>query len=216
MYRPLVRLLDRAQSRVPQPWRGVIGWLVTIVVAVAFVLAFQAEVAKPYRIPTSSMEPTLHCAKPGAWCLGSRDDRVIANRLAYRFGSPRRGQIVVFTAPSAAAKCEAGGGGTFVKRLIGLPGERVTERDGYVYIDGRRLAEPYIYPAFRGTQSGAWPRVGANDYFFLGDNRIHSCDSRSWGTVPRKSLIGPVLFTYWPPTRLSRTTRSSASASVAS
>ena len=128
---------------------------------------------------------------------------MIANRLAYRFGGPERGQIVVFAAPPAGSKCDAGEGGTFFKRLIGLPGERVTERNGYIYINGRRLAEPYIDPDFRGTESGAWPRVGPNDYFFLGDNRIHSCDSRTWGTVPRKSLIGPVLFTYWPPTRLS-------------
>jgi Signal peptidase, peptidase S26 len=76
-------------------------------------------------------------------------------------------------------------------------------RRGYVYINGRRLAEPYINPALRGTGSGAWPRVGPKDYFFLGDNRTHSCDSRNWGTVPRKNLIGPVLFTYWPTTRLS-------------
>jgi len=199
-----VRLLDRAQGRIPQPWRGVVDWLVTIAFAVAFVLAFQAEVAKPYRIPTSSMEPTLHCAKPGAWCLGSRDDRVIANRLAYRFGNPQRGQIVVFTAPPSAARCDAAdGGSTFVKRLIGLPGELVTERRGYIFINGHRLAEPYIDPAFRGTESGAWPRIGPSDYFFLGDNRIHSCDSRTWGTLPRKNLIGPVLFTYWPLTRLS-------------
>ena len=100
-------------------------------VAVAFVLAFEAEVAKPYRIPSSSMEPTLHCAKPGAYCLGSRDDRVIANRLAYRVGNPQRGQIVVFTTPPAASKCEAAdGGATFVKRIIGLPGEQVTEQHG--------------------------------------------------------------------------------------
>jgi signal peptidase I len=183
-----VRLLDRAQSRLPQPWRAVVDWLVTIAVAVAFVLAFQAEVAKPYRIPSSSMEPALHCAKPGDWCLGSRDDRVIANRLAYRFGSPRRGQIVVFTGPSAASKCAvAEGGSTLVKRLIGLPGEQVAERRGYIYINGRRLAEPYINPAFRGTESGTWPRVGPKDYFFLGDNRAHSGDSRTWDTVPRRT-----------------------------
>jgi signal peptidase I len=199
-----MRLLDRASSRIPRPLRATVDWLVTIAVAVAFVLAFQAEVAKPFRIPSSSMEPTLHCAKPGDWCLGSRDDRVIANRLAYRFSSPRRGQIVVFTAPPAASKCEAGdGGATFVKRLIGLPGEQVAERRGYIYINGRRLAEPYISPAFRDTGSGVWPRLGPKDYFFLGDNRAHSCDSRTFGTVPRKNLIGPVSFTYWPPTRFS-------------
>jgi signal peptidase I len=198
-----MRLLDRAQGRIPQPWRTVLDWLVTITVAVAFVLAFQAEVAKPYRIPSSSMEPTLHCSRPGAWCLSSHDDRVIANRLAYRFGSPRRGQIVVFTAPPAALKCEPGNGSTFVKRLVGLPGDRVVERSGFIYINGRRLSEPYVRPALRGTESGAWPRVGPNHYFMLGDNRIHSCDSRTWGTVPRENLIGPVLVTYWPPTRLS-------------
>ena len=87
-------LLDRAQSRLPRPWRTVIDWLVTIALAAGFVLAFEAEVAKPYRIPSSSMEPTLHCARPGAWCLGRFNDRVLANRLAYRFGHPRRGQIV--------------------------------------------------------------------------------------------------------------------------
>ena len=191
-------------SRIPRSLRTAVDWLVTIAVAVAFVLAFQAEVAKPFRIPSSSMEPTLHCAKPGDWCLGSRDDRVVANRLAYRFDKPQRGQIVVFTAPPAASKCEAGdGGATFVKRLIGLPGERVAERRGNIYINGRRLAEPYITPAFRDAVSAAWPRVGPKDYFFLGDNRAHSCDSRTFGTVPRRNLIGPVLFTYWPLTRFS-------------
>src|SRR5437773_7018427 len=108
--------------------RKLVDWVLTIALAGVFVLAFEAEVAKPYRIPSSSMEPTLHCAKPGDWCIGSRDDRVIANRLAYRFGSPRRGQIVVFAAPPAASKCKPGDGGSaFVKRLIGLPGERVAE-----------------------------------------------------------------------------------------
>ena len=199
-----MHLLDRAQSRIPRPLRAVVDWLVTIAVATAFVLAFQAEVAKPYRIPSSSMEPTLHCAKPGAWCRGSLDDRVIANRLAYRFGSPRRGQVVVFIAPPGASKCEAGdGGSTFVKRLVGLPGDLVTERHGYIYINGRLLTEPYLEPAFRDRRSGAWPRVGQESYFLLGDNRAHSCDSRTFGTVPRKNLIGPVSFTYWPPTRAS-------------
>jgi signal peptidase I len=196
-----MRYLDRAQGRIPQPWRTIVDWVVTIAVAVAFVLIFEAEIAKPYRIPSSSMEPTLHCAKPGDWCLGSFSDRVIANRLAYAFGSPKRGQIVVFKAPPATAVCGSGEGGAFVKRLIGLPGERVSERDGSIYVDGKRLTEPYVDPALRDHRSGSW-RVEPGHYFFLGDDRAHSCDSRTWGTVPRTSLIGPVVVTYWPLNRI--------------
>jgi signal peptidase I len=197
-----VRYFDRATGRLPQPWRTLLDWAVTITFAAAFVLAFEAEVAKPYRIPSASMEPTLHCAKPGPECLGSFNDRIIANRLAYDFGAPKRGQIVVFKTPPAASTCGAGDGGmTFVKRLIGLPGEHVSERDGVIFINGTRLNEPYIDPAFRDNETGTWPRIPANHYFFLGDDRAHSCDSRTWGTVPRSNLIGPALVTYWPPSR---------------
>jgi signal peptidase I len=195
-------LLYRARNRIPAPWRKVIDWIGTIACAVVFVLIFQAEVAKPYRIPTSSMEPTLHCAKPGSFCRARFSDRVLVNRLAYRFGSPKRRQIVVFKAPKAAAKCGAGdGGSTFVKRLIGLPGELVSERDGFVSIDGESLSEPYVDPGLRDHRTGSW-RVPSGRYFFLGDDRVESCDSRVWGSVPRSSLIGPVMLTYWPPNRI--------------
>lgn len=198
-----MKVLDRRLSRIPQPWRTILDWSVTIALIVACVLAFQAEVAKPYRIPTSSMEPTLHCAKPGAFCEGRFDDRVIANRLAYRFGDPKRGQIVVFTAPRAAERCgRQDGGSTFVKRIVGLPGETVSERSGLIYINGKRLVEPYVEPSRKGHDSGTFPRVAKDHYFVVGDNRIHSCDSRSWGAVPRSSLIGPVMLTYWPPGQL--------------
>jgi signal peptidase I len=185
-------------------WRTVIDWLVTIAIAIVIVLVFEAEVAKPYRIPSSSMEPTLHCAKPGAWCEGTYNDRIVANRLAYVFGSPERGQIVVFKAPPGASACGSGDGGTtFVKRLIGLPGDTISERNGVIFVNGKRLAEPYVDPALRGDESGTWSRVPPGHYFFLGDDRAHSCDSRVWGTVPRSSLIGPVIATYWPPSRIS-------------
>ena len=199
-----MNVLDRAQGRIPQPWRTIVDWLVTIALAIAFILAFEAQVAKPYRIPSPSMEPTLHCAKPVAFCQGRFSDRVIANRLAYRFADPKRGQIVVFEAPAAAKRCGPGdGGSTFVKRIIGLPGERVSERGGVVFVNGRRLVEPYVDAALRGRETASWPRVTRGHYFVLGDNRTHSCDSRTWGTVPRSNLIGPVTLTYWPPSHLS-------------
>src|SRR5512138_3119578 len=107
-----MKILDRTQSRIPQPWRTIVDWFVTIAVAIAFVLAFEAEVAKPYRIPSPSMEPTLHCARPVDFCQGRFSDRVIANRLAYRFSEPKRGQIVVFRAPEKAQRCGQGDGGS--------------------------------------------------------------------------------------------------------
>jgi signal peptidase I len=183
-------------------WRRnkVVDWAVTIGLAIVFVLVFEAEVAKPYRIPSSSMEPTLHCAKPGAWCEADHNDRILVDRLAYDFESPKRGQIVVFAAPPAASECGDGdAGSTFVKRLIGLPGDTVAERNGFISIDGKSLSERYV--AFRDHMSGTW-HVPAGHYFFMGDDRIHSCDSRVWGSVPRHDLIGPVLLTYWPPGRI--------------
>ena len=200
-------------GRIPQPWRRVIDWLFTITLAIAFVLAFEAQVAKPYRIPSSSMEPGLNCAKPGYECLGSTSDRVLAFRLAYDFESPQRGQIVVFKAPPSASRCDTGDGGTtFVKRLVGLPGETVHE-DSHGFISIRKagaskwtsLSEPYVPAQDRLADSGHFNRtwhVPDGDYFMMGDNRGGSCDSRSWGAVPRSNLIGPVLFRYWPLTRI--------------
>jgi signal peptidase I len=183
--------------------RRAFDWAVTIAVSALFVLGFEAEVAKPYRIPSPSMETTLHCARPAEYCKGSYDDRVIANRVAYRFESPKRGQIVVFKSPASASACAPGDGGTtFVKRLIGLPGDVVSERNGTVFVNGRALHESYVDPAFRDSETHTWPRVPPGRFFFMGDDRAHSCDSRIWGTVPRSSLIGPVLLTYWPPSRI--------------
>ena len=201
-------------SRLPQPWRRIVDWLVTLAVAIGVVLAFEAEVAKPYRIPSASMETTLHCARPANGCTGSSSDRVLVNRLAYDFGNPQRGQIVVFTAPGKADLCgprEAGT--TFVKRLIGLPGETVLENDkGFIWIlrpgtsTWLKLSEPYVSAHARRSDSANFGRtwhVPQGEYFMVGDNRPDSCDSRKWGAVPRSNLIGPVIFTYWPLGRIS-------------
>ena len=198
--------VDRLTRGLPHGWRVTIDWVVTIAGAIAIVLAIKAWVVNPYRIPSSSMEPTLHCARDASGCEARWSDRVLANRFIYRFRDPRRGEIVVFETPPAARQ-RCGAGGTFVKRLIGLPGDRVELRNeggsSYVYINGKKLDEPYIEPDRRDTRGAETFNVPQGQYFMMGDNRSQSCDSREWGTVPRKNLIGKVFATYWPPNRIS-------------
>ena len=193
--------LGRLFPNLPREVRVGLDWVFTIAGAILIVLALKAWVVNPYRIPSSSMEPTLHCARPSAGCEAHFSDRVLANRFIYRFRDPKRGEIIVFkTPPEAQVRC--GAGGTFVKRLIGLPGEVVSERDGFVYINGVQLKEPYIQPARRDHEPPRDWTVPKGDYFFMGDNRAESCDSRVWGPVPRANIIGEVFFVYWPPTRI--------------
>jgi signal peptidase I len=186
---------------IPQPWRTAIDWVLTIAGAIAIVLAIKAWIVNPYRIPSSSMEPTLHCARPASGCLARFSDRVLANRFIYHFRNPKRGEIVVFDVPELAeARC--GAGGVFVKRIIGLPGELWEERHGYIYINGKRLDEPYIKADRRDFMNHHPVKIDPGNYFMMGDNRASSCDSRVWGTVPRKNIIGKVFAVYWPPNRI--------------
>lgn len=198
--------LDRVTGRLPRRLRIAVDWIVTIVGAIAIVLAIKAWVVNPYRIPSSSMEPTLHCARPAPGCEARFSDRVLANRFVYHFRDPQRGDVVVFeTPPAAKAKC--GAGGTFVKRIIGLPGETIQIRlrrgAGFVYVNGRRLEEPYIEQDRRDIGPEEKFKVPPSHYFVMGDNRSQSCDSRVWGSVPEENLIGKVFMTYWPPNRIS-------------
>ena len=193
--------LDRLTSALPAPWDTIADWAITIAIAVAAVLAIKAWVVNPYRIPSSSMEPTLHCAAPEPGCQADSSDRVLANRFIYRFRDPERGDIVVFNTPeSAVARC--GAGGTFVKRLVGLPGDRWREQNGFIYINGERLEEPYVQRERRDHDTIPEKTIPDGEYLMLGDNRASSCDSRRWGTVPRDNLIGPVFAIYWPPSRI--------------
>ena len=201
--------IDRLFPNLSHGKRVVLDWVLTIAGAVLIVLAVKAWIVNPYRIPTASMEPALHCAKPGAYCEGSSSDRILANRFIYHFRDPKRGEIVVFDAPPAAAReCVAG---VYVKRIIGLPGEVWSERNGYTYINGRRLSEPYVQANRRDHQTktlldipprGTMRRIPKGMYLMEGDNRNHSCDSRSWGLVPRHDIIGKVFMTYWPLSRI--------------
>jgi signal peptidase I len=193
--------IDRLTRGLPRPAQVAVDWIVTIAGALAIVLLLKAYVVNPYRIPSASMEPTLHCAAPTRGCEAGTSDRVLANRFLYHLRDPKRGDVVVFkTPPEATARC--GAGGTFVKRVIGLPGERVSEKNGVIFINGKRLKEPYVEPIRRDLQSGSW-QVAKGHYFMMGDNRVESCDSRVWGAVPRENLIGSVFATYWPLPRIS-------------
>jgi signal peptidase I len=206
---PLARLFPG----LPRSVRVTLDWILTIVGAILIVLALKEWVVNPYRIPSSSMEPTLNCARgpaePG--CLGGSSDRVLACRICLDFGPPSRGDIVVFNTPSEAAlKC--GEGGTFVKRVIGLPGETVREDDnGFIEIkkpgakEFVKLKEQYVTTDRRQADSAHFGQVWhvkPGSYFMMGDNRSQSCDSRTWGSVPRNKLIGTVFFVYWPPDRI--------------
>ena len=156
---------------------------------------------KLYRIPSSSMEPTLRCAKPAAGCSAERSDRVAALRVEWPFEGVGRGDIVAFrTPPLAEERC--GAGGTFVGRIVGLPGEVWAQRAGVVLIDGRRLDEPYLDADRRDRETYRTRRIPPGHYFVQGDNRAQSCDSRVWGPLPAKNVVAKALFTYWPPNRI--------------
>ncbi len=202
---PLQRLFPNLSNR----QRSLLDWVLTIAGAVALVLVLKTWVVNPYRIPSSSMEPTLHCGKPDPGCEAGSSDRVLANRFIYRFRNPKRGELVVFNAPARARLQCPGGGGVFVKRIVGVPGDAWSERRGYVSIGRRKLDEPYVRPERRDHQSLALSdiqpgleRIPKDRYLMMGDNRASSCDSRQWGLVPRENLIGEVFLTYWPVGRI--------------
>jgi signal peptidase I len=179
------------------------------IVAIALGLAegVQAAVVKPFKIPSGSMEPTLEIGQ-----------RVLVNRLAFDFHSPHRGEVVVFHPPSSlncavdvqpGEPCPRGDSQPsstyFVKRVIGLPGDRISIRDGHPVINGRELThEPYITPCGEAAECNmpVTITVPPGHYFMMGDNRGNSDDSRFWGPIPESWMIGDVFFTYWPPDRL--------------
>jgi signal peptidase I len=130
----------------------------------------------------ASMEPTLHCARPTVGCRAEREDEVVLKDEA----QVERREIVAFQV-GAQARRECGAGGLFVKRVIGIAGDRVAIRDGAVYVNGRKLREPY---ADGPTDGAGRYDVPAEHVFVLGDNRAQSCDSRVWGPLAVRRVVG--------------------------
>jgi signal peptidase I len=143
-----------------------------------------------YTSPSPAMELTIHCARPSVGCEADAADSLAVERFS---GSPKRGDILVFEPPpSAERKCgiviER-----MIKRVIALPGETWEMRGGYVFIDGKRLAETYVKPDRRDQTTEPPRRVPKDMLFVMGDNRSHSCDSRVFGPVPQANIIGKVV-----------------------
>ncbi|MGB9592521.1 MAG: signal peptidase I [Anaerolineae bacterium] len=170
----------------PAPQDRSISWLretaETIILAVVLFLLLQL-VVRNFRILGDSMLPTLETGQ-----------FVLVERVSYWFSPPRRGDIVVFEYPRAPQE-------DFVKRIIGLPGETVEITGGQVYINGNPLAEPYVHGQPTLTYRPIHITLGADEYFVMGDNRAASSDSRSWGPLPRRNIIGRAWLCYWPPSR---------------
>ena len=183
--------------------------LVTIVaVALGLALGIQAFLVKPFRIPSESMVPTLQVGQ-----------RVLVDRVSYRFTNPDRGDIVVFKPPEGQPNtcgverpsdepCPEGtpekSDTNFIKRVVGLPGDRLKVVEGSVYINGKRQDEGFAHldaecPTCNLPKEITIPK---GEYYMMGDNRGESADSREWGPVPKKWIIGKAFMTYWPPGRI--------------
>jgi signal peptidase I len=162
--------------------RGVFEFLKTL--AVAFVLAqlIMTSVAQAFQVEQYSMEPNL-----------LPHDRVLVNKFIYRFRMPRPGEIIVLHPPIAPSR-------NYIKRVVAVAGQTVRIHGGHVYLDGRVLPEPYLRIETAGEYG---PKVvPPGDVFVLGDNRGNSEDSRAFGFVPVRSIVGEAVLIYWPPQRV--------------
>lgn len=159
-------------------------YLEAFVIAVVLALFIITFIAQSFRVDGSSMEPSLH-----------NGQRLIVDKISYRFSGPQIGDIVVFRYPTDMKRM-------FIKRLIGLPGDEILIENGSVYVNGHELEEDYI----NGPTTGAFTRnygpvlVPEGRYFMLGDNRRNSDDSRfpDVGFVPRENIVGKAIVAYWP------------------
>jgi len=164
------------RSRKSRLFLALIGIAVLIVIAIVIAGGSMVFVVRPVRIEGQAMRPTL---KP--------NDRAL---MLKRFGELQRGDIVVFLYPQDQTK-------SYIKRIVGLPGETIEIKDGKVYINGNQIEEPYLSPDYASQDTMPAPvAIPPDNYFVLGDNRNNSSDSRYWGPVPRKLIYGKFWYRY--------------------
>ena len=162
----------------------IFDWAETIVVALVLALIIRAFFLQVFWIPSGSMEPTFDIG-----------DRIIVNKVPYHFREPKRLEVVVFRGVAAVGEAKK----DLIKRLVGLPGETLELKLGVIYINGKPITEKH-------DQNQDYANFGpltipADSYFVMGDNRPASADSRYWGFLPKKNLIGPAFLRIWPLTK---------------
>ena len=167
-------------------------WIKPIAVALVLALIIRTYLVQAYKIPTGSMRMTL-----------IESDKILVDKISYRFHPPKRGDVVVFKYPEDPKK-------DFVKRLIAFSGESVEIRDGAVFINDHQVEDSTVISHNFYYNREDWPygragqrfKVPANSFFVLGDNSAQSSDSRNWGFVPKKNLLGRAFLIWWPPKRV--------------
>lgn len=155
-------------------------WLRDVLISIAASFLIITFVYQPVRVEGTSMQPEL------------RDqDRLFINKFAYHFENISPGDVVVFHYPRDPSK-------SYIKRVIALPGDTLWIDEGQVYVNGKRISEPYVPASYRDDRSMPEVMIPPNEYFVMGDHRSISSDSRDFGPVPRNLIYGKAAFVYWP------------------
>jgi signal peptidase I len=173
-----------SQAAEPSATRAAFSWLRDLTLSVVIAIVIILFLYQPVRVEGTSMMPSL-----------VNEERIFINKFVYRFSDIARGDTVVFQFPGDLSK-------SYIKRVIGMPGDRVVVDHGKVIVNGQPLPEPYVPQEMRDENSYPEIKVDPDCYYVLGDHRNSSNDSRSWGTVKRGYIYGKAVFVYWPLDRL--------------